>query len=80
MMACPIFRERGVAVGWPMFLGLEQNAPGVCVPALRTSRLHAMRCVALSVYCRASTVEEEGSKPIFCLPEVVDQASLCAAG
>lgn len=43
-------------------LGLGWSAPGVCVLALRTSPPHAMRCAALSVYCRASTVEEEGVK------------------
>lgn len=61
-------------------LGLGQSVPEVCVPALRTNSLHAMHCAALSMYCRASTVEEERSKTIFFPPDGVERARLCAAG
>lgn len=41
-------------------LSLGQSAPGVCVPALRTSRLYAVHCAVLSMYCRVSVVQEGG--------------------
>lgn len=49
-------------LSWGKGSCLGQNAPGVRVPAIRTSPLHAVHCAALSMYCRASTVQEEGGQ------------------